>query len=192
MRRTYVINKRPLLVSRGCLRCGWRRRFLMMDTKQRQIFTLAARLCDFFACRCAEALGLHRELLLEFAIPEHLHAFKKFARQTSLHQRLGSDRGAIIERIKLLDVNDRVNGPRVGVVKAALRDPTQQRHLTTFKPKANRTAGTRGLAFAAAPARLPMSRTLTNTQTLRTVLGTGPRLQIVQSHRHLSLPSLPP
>src|SRR5882762_7051227 len=98
MRRTYVINKRPLLVSRGCLRCGrWRSCFLMMNTAQWQFFALAARLCNFFACRCAEALGFHRELLLKFAVAEHLHTFKKFARQTGLRESLGSDRGAIVE-----------------------------------------------------------------------------------------------
>src|SRR5437016_5803378 len=120
MQRTYVINKRPLLVSRGRLRCGWRRRFLMMDTKQRQIFTLAARLCNFFACRCAETLGFHRELLFELAIPQHLHTFKKFARQTGLYMRLWSDRGAIIERIEFLYVNDCVHSPKIRVVKTAL------------------------------------------------------------------------
>src|SRR6266404_317931 len=114
MRRTYVINKRPLLVSRGCFRCGrCCRRFLMMNTAERQFFTLTACLYDFIACCGAEALGFHRELFLEFAIAEHLHTFEEFTRQTGLRERLGSHHGAVIERIELLDVNDRVNGAEI-------------------------------------------------------------------------------
>jgi len=113
-----VINDRPLLVSRGWLRCSrWRGRFLMMNTSQRQIFTLAAGLRNFFTRRCAEALSFHRKLLRELAIAEHLHAFKKFVRQTGLCECLGRDRRTVIESIELLDINDRVNGPKFALLK---------------------------------------------------------------------------
>src|SRR5579862_9408028 len=137
MQKTYDVRKRPLLLSCGCLRLGDRRRRLVMDAEQRQIFALTARLRNLFACRGAEALGLHRKLLLEVAVAEHFHPFKKSVCQSRLDQRLRSNGRAVVECVELLDIDDGVNGAEIRIVESALGNAANQGHLTAFKSESN-------------------------------------------------------
>src|SRR5271166_2800071 len=123
MRRTWVVNRRALLLSRGRLRrCGWRRRRLVMDAPQWQVLALATGLDDLLPRRCAKLLGLDCQLLFQRAIAEYFHPVKQLAGQSRFDQRLGRDRRPVVELIQLLDVDNGVDRPEVRVVEPALRN----------------------------------------------------------------------
>jgi hypothetical protein len=65
------------------------------------------------------------------------------------------------------------------VVKTALRDAPDQRHLAAFKADADRTAGARGLAFATTAAGFAVAAGFTLAEALAAVFGAGTRLKIV-------------
>ena len=66
-----------------------------------------------------------------------------------------------------------------GVVEAALGNAADQRHLAAFKADADRTAGTGGLAFAAAPAGFAVAAGFALAQPFAAVLGAGTGFKIV-------------
>ena len=66
-----------------------------------------------------------------------------------------------------------------GVIKAALGNAANQRHLAAFKPNANRTAGTGCLALSAASAGLAVAAGFPLAEAFAAMLGTRTRFEIV-------------
>src|SRR5437762_3448991 len=81
-----------------------------------------------------------------------------------------------MERIKIH--RDIARGvPRV--VETALRDAANQRHLPAFETDPNRTAGARGLVFAAAAGSLAMAAGFTVAEAFTAMLGAGTWFEVV-------------
>jgi len=84
-------------------------------------------------------------------------------------------------------IDDRYVLLESGVRKSFLRQATVDRHLTTFKARANTTTGTGFLTFVATTTCFTKAGTFTFTQTLGTVLRAWARFQIVKSHEYCLL-----
>jgi hypothetical protein len=66
-----------------------------------------------------------------------------------------------------------------GVVETALGYAADERHLAAFKPNANGTAGTRGLALAAAAGSFAVTAAFALPDSFPAVLGAGPMFEIM-------------
>ena len=69
-----------------------------------------------------------------------------------------------------------------GVVEAAFGNAADEWHLAAFEANADGTAGTGGLALAAAPAGFAVATGFALAKPLAAVLGSGTRFEIVQTH----------
>jgi hypothetical protein len=65
------------------------------------------------------------------------------------------------------------------IIKTAFWNTADERHLAAFKTNADRTAGTRSLAFAAATGSFSVTAGFTLTQTLGAMFRAGTRFKIV-------------
>ena len=66
-----------------------------------------------------------------------------------------------------------------GIVKTALRDTANERHLAAFETDTNGGTGTGGLAFATAAGRFAVTAGFALAETFATVLGSGTVFEIV-------------
>ena len=87
--------------------------------------------------------------------------------------------GAVLEAVEGFQVDGQVAGAVLGVVEAAFGDAANERHLAAFKANADGTAGTGGLAFAAAPAGLAVAAGFALAQTLAPMPRALPWFEIV-------------
>src|SRR5262249_4285874 len=92
-----------------------------------------------------------------------------------------------LKRIEVAHIDDCVTLVKGCVIKSALWQPSNQRHLSTFKAEADAPAGTRLLTFGPLPAGFPVPRTFTAAKVLYAVArsGTGPQ---VMKPQHLTHP----
>ena len=89
---------------------------------------------------------------------------------------------AVIETIQCFEVDRDVARGMAGIVKAALGNAADERHLAAFETDTDRAAGTSGLALATAPAGFTVAAGFALAEPLAAVLGSGPWFEIVQSH----------
>src|SRR5947208_16798553 len=84
-----------------------------------------------------------------------------------------------LEFIEIVKIHNGVVLVERGVVKSAFWQSPDQRHLSTFKPETNASAGTRFLPFVAFTARFSVSGALTTPQAsdARTRPRTGPEVR---------------
>ncbi len=86
---------------------------------------------------------------------------------------------AVVERVQRFEIHRHVAGGVAGVVETALGNAPDQRHLAAFEADADGTAGTGGLALAAATAGLAVTAGFALAQPFAAVLGAGTRFKIV-------------
>ena len=86
---------------------------------------------------------------------------------------------AIVKFVQLADVDANVSDRKSSVVKTALRDAADERHLAAFKADADAAAGTRGLAFAAATAGFAVAAGFTLAQPFPGMPGAGTRFKVM-------------
>ena len=90
------------------------------------------------------------EFLVHFAAAENLDAVQRAADQLGAAEQLFIDGRAVLEALlEIVEIDDGVDRLECGVVEAALRQTTMQRHLAAFEPEANAAARARLLAFVA-------------------------------------------
>src|SRR5207245_2135568 len=120
---------------------------------------LAGASCRFnvLACRFREFVGVHGQLLGEFAVSEDFDTGFLTLDEARLAQRALIDGRAVIESLEIGDVHDREFFFE-DIREAALGKTTMQRHLPAFKSAHPGKAGARLLTFLAAPRRLSVTR----------------------------------
>src|SRR5258708_5786108 len=112
-----------------------------------------ARLGNLFFCRRTERLRVNRQLGRQLAIAENLDRVRGAAHKTVCAKQLRSNRLAGRKNVQFRQVHDRVRHAE-WVVKAALRHPPMQRHLSAFKAAPARIAAARLLSLVAGARRL--------------------------------------
>ena len=142
--------------------------------RQHDDFALTAKFLDLLLGGAAEFVGLHRQLLLEFAVAKNLHADALALQNIALGQLFRTDFCAIIENVQSLDVDNRVVGRVPGVVESAARQANNEPCLAALEADFETTAGTRGLTLAAAGGCLAVAAALAAAQPFDTVHSTRP------------------
>src|SRR5262245_59955782 len=124
--------------------------------------------------RGTESMRTHGQFFGQLAISQDFDAAAaigqtRFAHRVSVHTR------AILKSIQRLQVYRKVTSGKTRVIKAAFGNPPDERHLSTFKADADRTAGTGGLTFAAPTTGLAVATGFALTKTFAPMLGTRTR-----------------
>jgi hypothetical protein len=99
--------------------------------------------------------------------------------QADAAQRRFVHASAIFEDVERFHVDRDVGGSVAGIVKTALGDAADERHLAAFETDADGTAGTGGLALATAAAGFSMTAGFALAEPLAAVLGPGTGFKIV-------------
>ncbi len=86
------------------------------------------------------------------------------------------DAGTLLKLIQARQIHHGILRFEIGVIESAFGHAANQRHLAAFKTGANRTAGTRALAFATASARFTMTACAALPESLPSVQRTLPGL----------------
>src|SRR5437867_1501027 len=136
-------------------------------------FARSASRFDFGAGRSAEGVRTYRQLFVQFAVTENLHAVAAAINQSALAQHQLVHARALSKAVQRLDVDRQIARGEAGIIKTALRNAADERHLTALEPDADRAAGTGCLALAAATAGLAVATGFALTEPLATVLGAG-------------------
>src|SRR5216117_533178 len=97
------------------------------------------------------------ELARQFPVTKNFHAAGGAVGEASASERGFIDARAIFELIERVEVYRDITGCVARVIKTALGNTTDERHLSAFETDSNRTAGARGLSFATAPAGFAMA-----------------------------------
>ena len=87
---------------------------------------------------------------------------------------------ARLKRIQVAYIHNSVTLVKSRVVKSALRQSSNQRHLAAFKPEPDAPTGTRFLAFGTLPAGLSVAGTLTATKAFDAMVRAWTRPQIMK------------
>src|SRR5882762_5941797 len=102
--------------------------------------------------------------MLQFAAAKNLQPYYLAANVLRFAQHLLVNDRAGFEFVEIVKIDDRVLPFKRGVVKPALRQPADQRHLTAFEPEPNTAAGARFLTFVAFAARLAVAGTFADAE----------------------------
>src|ERR1017187_6831899 len=134
---------------------------------------------DFGARRDAERAHAHHQLFGQFAFAENFHSAGAAVGQAGRAQSRFIHAHAVVEPLQFADVHRDITRAKPRVVEPALGDAADERHLAAFKTDANRAAGTRRLALAAATARLAMTAGFTLAEPFAAMLGARTGFQIM-------------
>src|SRR5581483_11871541 len=110
---------------------------------------------------------------------ENLDTVGTAIRQANRAQRGFINPSAVVKLIERIQIYRDIARAVARVVKPALGNAPDQRHLTAFEPDANRTAGAGGLALAAASAGFAVAGGFALAETLAAVFGPGSWFEIV-------------
>ena len=135
------------------------------------------------------ALDADREFFGQFAVAENFHAVGAAIGQADRAQRRFIHSRAVVKLVQVADVDRDVARRETGVVETALGNAADERHLAAFKTDADGTAGTRGLALAAATGGFAVAAGFALAEPLAAVLRAGTGFEIVQSHKILIRPA---
>ena len=89
--------------------------------------------------------------------------------------------------IEVTDVDNSVMLVKCGIIKSALWQSPNQRHLSAFEAEPDAPTRARFLAFVPLPAGFPVSRAFTTTEAFSAVARAGPRPQIMKAHHVVHL-----
>src|SRR4051812_37868358 len=111
---------------------------------------------DFRFGRSAESMGCDAELLTQLAVTQDFYTVITVSKPC-LAQHLRIDTGAVIEAVQRFEVHRNVTRRVAGIVKAALGDASDERHLSALEADANGTAGAGCLPLATAAGSFPVT-----------------------------------
>jgi hypothetical protein len=134
---------------------------------------------DFGFGGSAESVGADGQFLGQLAVAEDFDTIGAAVGQAGGAQGGFIDAAAIVEAVKGFEVDGEEAGSMPGVVETTLRDAPNERHLAAFEPDTDRTAGTCGLALAAATGGFTVAGGFALTEAFAAVLGTGTGLKIM-------------
>ena len=115
----------------------------------------------------------------QLAGAENLDASPAAVRQADRPQRCFIHPCAVFESVERFNAHWNIAGRVTRIVETALRHAPNQWHLAAFKTDADRAAGPRRLAFAAASTGLAVAAGFTLTESFATMSGAGTRFKIV-------------
>ena len=124
-------------------------------------------------------MGADGEFFGQVAVPEDFDSGTRSIGQPRFLQSRKIYFRVVRKLVERLDVHGDVDRGVAGVVKTALGNAADEGHLAAFKADPNRTAGTGGLALAAASAGFSVAAGFALTQPLAAVLGTRTGLEIM-------------
>ena len=99
--------------------------------------------------------------------------------QPQAFQRGFVDPGTIFKSVERLKIDGQIAGAVSSVIETAFWNAADEGHLATFKPDADGTAGTGGLAFATAAAGLAVATGLSLAEAFATVFSTRSGFQVM-------------
>ena len=114
----------------------------------------SAGLLNFFPSNRADSIDFDLQAVLYLAVAQDLYARKMAAHEFRFAQQLLVYDCASFELIKIIKIHDRILLMKGSVVKSALRQSPNQRHLPAFEPEPNAPAGARFLPLMTFAARL--------------------------------------
>ena len=124
-------------------------------------------------------MRIHGQFFGEFPVTENFDPGSLAVSETRFSQDIRIHPRPFIELVQRLQVNWKVPSGVAGIVKTALGNAADQRHLASFEADSNGTSRAGRLAFAATPAGFAVAAGLALTQALAPMLGAGTRFQIV-------------
>jgi hypothetical protein len=136
-------------------------------------FTSAAFGFDFGFCGRAEGIRGDSQFFGKFAVAKDFNPIGAAVGQTDGAQSGFIHAGAIVKFVQIADVDGDVLGGKTGVVKTALGDAADERHLAAFETNADAAAGTSGLALATATGGFAVTAGFALAEPLAAVLGAG-------------------
>src|SRR5262249_47228862 len=116
---------------------------------------------NFLARGRTDFVRLHLKAVFQFAVAKDFYAREITADEVRLTQELFIDNSAGPKCIEVAHVHNGVTIVKSGVVKSALWQSPNQRHLPPLEPQPDAAAGTRLLTLGPLPAGFPVSRTFT-------------------------------
>ena len=120
-------------------------------------------------------VGHHDQLAGQFAIAQYLDPGRPAIRQPQRAQRDLVNPRTLFKLIQRRQIHRNINRRMADVIKPPFRQPSDERHLSAFKPRTNGTAGPGRLPFATPAAGLAMTAGLTLTEAFAAVFGTVSR-----------------
>src|SRR5262249_36220116 len=114
-------------------------------------------LLDFFACSRTDSVDLHFKVVLYLAITENFDPGKMTTDEIRFAQKLFVYDGAGFKCTKVAQVHNSVMLMKRRIIKSALRQSPNQRHLSAFEAEPDTSTRARFLAFVPLPAGFPVS-----------------------------------
>ena len=114
----------------------------------------SAGLLNFFPSNRADFIDFDLQAVFYLAVAQDLYARKMAAHELRFAQQLLVYHCAGFELIKIIKIHDRILLVKGSVVKSALWQSPNQRHLPAFEPEPNAPAGARFLPLMTFAARL--------------------------------------
>jgi hypothetical protein len=124
-------------------------------------------------------VGADRKLAGQLTFTEDFDKIDATVGQTDGRQRSRIHLRAVFKLVEVTEVDRMKDGGVADVVKPALGDAANERHLTAFKTDADGAAGPCSLAFATTTAGFSMAAGFTLAKALAAVFGTGTGLQVM-------------
>src|SRR5205823_2513763 len=114
----------------------------------------SAGLLNFFPSNGADFIDFDLQAVLYLAVAQNLYPRKMAAHELRFTQQLLVYHCASFELIEIIKIHDRILLVKGSVVKSALWQSANQRHLPAFEPEPNASAGARFLPLMTFAARL--------------------------------------
>jgi hypothetical protein len=124
-------------------------------------------------------MGAHRQFLGQVPVSEDFDAIGWPIGQAGFAEGFDVDARSLIELIERFQIDRDIAGGVAGIVKAALGDAADKRHLPALETDADRASRASRLAFATATAGLAMSAGFALAKPFAPVFGAGPVFEIV-------------
>jgi hypothetical protein len=145
----------------------------------RNHFTLAAQGLNFGFCGGTKCIRTNDQLPRQFSIAQNLYAVTIAIDKPALPQPRLIHPRPIVKGVQGPNVHGQISRGKARIVKSALGNPADERHLAAFKANTNGTAGARGLTFATTAGGFAMTAGFTLTEAFATMLRAGTGFKIV-------------
>jgi hypothetical protein len=118
----------------------------------------------------AEFVGFDRQFFREFAATKNLQTIRPSVHEPSFAQELLSNVRTLFELFEIAQIDKRIRGLKGRIIKSALGQSPDKRHLTAFEPKPDTSSRTSLLALMPFAARLSVAGTLSAPESLYPML----------------------
>lgn len=126
-----------------------------------------------------ESMGADGQLSSQVAVAENLDFFDGTIGETGIAKGAFVHACTVIKLVKHFKIDGNVTSGVASIIKAALRNAADERHLATFEADADGTARAGGLAFATATAGFTVAAGFALAEAFAAMFGAGSGFQIM-------------